>query len=340
MYVLTRRSMKSSTNCFLLALAIFDSLVLICTTLLVCLKPLSLVYQELVHAYVVVYVYPLALIAQTCVIWITVSFTVERYIAVRNPLKASSLCTVKRARITTFCVVIFSMVYNFSRWFEYRSEIKRDANMTIVLIPGTNLPSYRAIQNKVLANQAYESIYFSGLYLTVMCIIPVCLLTVLNYFLIQAVRKSAKERKSMRNESHTAKTSKENNITTMLVSVVAVFIICQLPALLYNVAIGIDRKMVTKSIDWQIVSIVRNFMVTLNSAVNFILYCALGQKFRKVFFKTFCKRFRRHRETSSERRTVSSTNGTISVHIPMLDKNSNSKVKDFYDESDDVDTQL
>jgi len=227
MYVLTRRSMKSSTNCFLLALAIFDSLVLICTTLLVCLKPLSLVYQELVHAYVVVYVYPLALIAQTCVIWITVSFTVERYIAVRNPLKASSLCTVKRARITTFCVVIFSMVYNFSRWFEYRSEIKRDANMTIVLIPGTNLPSYRAIQNKVLANQAYESIYFSGLYLTVMCIIPVCLLTVLNYFLIQAVRKSAKERKSMRNESHTAKTSKENNITTMLVSVVAVFIICQ-----------------------------------------------------------------------------------------------------------------
>ena len=33
----------------------------------------------------------------------------------------------------------------------------------------------------------------------------------------------------------------------------------------------------------------RNLLVNVNSAVNFILYCAVGQKFRRVFLQTFCQ---------------------------------------------------
>ena len=74
----------------------------------------------------------------------------------------------------------------------------------------------------------------------------------------------------------------------MLVSVVMVFIVCQVPALIYNMAYAISMATVTTSSAWNVLSTLRNFLVNLNSAINFILYCALGQKFRRTFVRTFC----------------------------------------------------
>lgn len=82
--------------------------------------------------------------------------------------------------------------------------------------------------------------------------------------------------------------SRENNVTIMLVSVVMVFIVCQVPALIYNMAYAISMATVTTSSAWNVLSTLRNFLVNLNSAINFILYCALGQKFRRTFVRTFC----------------------------------------------------
>jgi hypothetical protein len=82
--------------------------------------------------------------------------------------------------------------------------------------------------------------------------------------------------------------SRENNVTIMLVSVVMVFIVCQVPALIYNMAYAINVKAVLMSEGWMALSTLRNFLVNLNSAINFILYCALGQKFRRTFVRTFC----------------------------------------------------
>ena len=225
--VLTHRSMRSSTNSFLLALALFDSMVLLCTTFLICFPPLSSIYSSLIFPHIVAYIYPLALLAQTCTIWITVSFTVERYIAVTHPLKASSMCTIKRARLTTALVVTISVIYNISRWFDYRSvkvyQTDELNNTAPVLIPNTRLPKFQVMPTQLEQNKIYETTYFSVLYLTVMCIIPILLLGTLNTFLIVAVKRSQKERRNMSNHN----TSKENNITIMLVSVVVVFIICQ-----------------------------------------------------------------------------------------------------------------
>ena len=220
--VLTHKSYKhSSTSVFLLALALFDSLVLACTLFLICFQPLSEEYSTLIHPNIMPYVYPLALTAQTCTIWITVSFTVERYIAVTHPISATRLCTVKRARVITVIVACLSILYNLTRWFEYRTAaVIPSANATSDFIPEA---PYQ-IRSTALLNSEYESVYFTGLYLTVMCIIPVVLLSVLNYLLIHAVQQSRNGKLGVGNRTSSAK---ENNITIMLVSVVAVFIICQ-----------------------------------------------------------------------------------------------------------------
>ena len=278
--ILTRRAMRSSTNIYLSALAVWDIVVLICTALLIGLDlPEFVWYRHCVYAYVVSYAYPLALIAQTATIWLTVSFTVERYIAVCHPLKAARMCTIKRAKVVIYGVSIGATLYNMPRWFEYKA-IQYDnpelGNLSITIVSQTSF----------VQNPWYTQIYFSWLYVPIMCIIPLATLSILNTCLVMAVRRSQKQRKDMN-----VRQSRENNVTIMLASVVVVFILCQVPALVYNLAYAIDREYVeNESFGYGVLSVMRNYLVTFNSAINFLLYCALGQKFRRIFLHTFCKK--------------------------------------------------
>lgn len=277
--ILSQRVMRSSTNIYLSALAVWDSIVLICTALLIGLPgiPVSGPYMAHVHAFIVSYIYPLALIAQTATIWLTVSFTVERYIAVCHPLKAATMCTISRAKIVIFGVSLGSTMYNIPRWYEYRPSwhTNKETNETYVDFVSTVFST----------NPTYVQVYFSWLYVPIMCIIPLLTLSIMNLFLILAVRRSQQQQKNMN-----VKQSRENNVTIMLVSVVIVFIICQVPALVYNLAYAVDRQYVQEKFGYQVLSVFRNFLVCFNSSINFLLYCALGQKFRRIFLQTFCRR--------------------------------------------------
>ncbi len=76
--VLSNRRMQSSTSCYLIALAVFDSIVLISLFLFMALPTVYLYTGELesyfrAYPYMHPYAYPTALIAQTCSIYITVS---------------------------------------------------------------------------------------------------------------------------------------------------------------------------------------------------------------------------------------------------------------------------
>lgn len=274
--VLTKRTMQSSTNCYLKALAMWDSVVLIITFFLIGIPSVSKTYRENILPYVIVYAYPAGLVGQTATIWLTVSFTVERYIAVCHPLRAASMCTMARARMVILSVSVFSFVYNASRWFEYEIEYRLNPTDHTILV--------KEKTTDMGESKIYRKVYFLCLYLPIMCFIPLTSLAVINIFLILAVKRSQRQRRDMN-----VRQSRENNVTLMLVSVVIVFMICQVPALIYNTAYAIDSNMVSTTSGWIILSLIRNYLVTLNSAINFLLYCAFGQKFRRIFIRTFCR---------------------------------------------------
>lgn len=102
--VLFQRSMKSSTNYFLFALAFWDSIVLIMSTLLMSVQHIIPIYKTEIYPFVFSYAYPIAVISQTATIYLTVSFTVERYIAVCHPLRAASMCTTTRAKLILYYI--------------------------------------------------------------------------------------------------------------------------------------------------------------------------------------------------------------------------------------------
>lgn len=83
--------------------------------------------------------------------------------------------------------------------------------------------------------------------------------------------------------------TQENKITITLIAVVILFMVCQIPtaiALIYNLFHKPQEKSDAENICLGLGNIF-NFLVTINAACNFMLYCALSDKYRRTFLLTF-----------------------------------------------------
>lgn len=83
--------------------------------------------------------------------------------------------------------------------------------------------------------------------------------------------------------------TQENKITITLIAVVILFMVCQFPtaiALIYNLFHKPQEESDEENIHLGLGNIF-NFLVTINAACNFMLYCALSDKYRRTFLLTF-----------------------------------------------------
>ena len=279
--VLSHRQMRNSTSYYLISLAIYDMLVLLFMSLFLAIPTIYLEKDILegyyfAYPYIHPFVYPIALIAQTGTVYTILAFTVERYIAVCRPLHAANTCTMARTKRVILIIFVSSITYNIPRFFEYQTTQvwSEDYNRTIATIEFTEIGR----------NKVFQEVYFIYTYLVVMFLLPFSLLTVLNILLIRAVNRAKATRHSI-----TSSNSKETNLTVMLIVVINVFLACQLPALVDNMMVAIfGLEKLNCSVDWVRFTTISNLLVVVNSAVNFILYCTVGKRFRKVFIKIFC----------------------------------------------------
>lgn len=278
--VLRHRQMRNSTSYYLISLAVYDIVLLLFMSLFLALPTLYLEKDVLegyffAYPYMHPFVYPVALIAQTGTVYTTLAFTVERYIAVCKPLHAANTCTMSRTKRVIMIIFVASVTYNIPRFLEYRTtENWSDYyNRTVPMIEMTEIGS----------NKLFKEVYFIYAYLCIMFLIPFTLLTVLNILLIRAVNKARATRNCMSSSS-----SKDTNLTVMLIVVINVFLGCQLPALVDNIIVAIfDHTQLECSVSWVRFTTISNLLVVLNSAINFILYCLLSKRFRRVFLKIF-----------------------------------------------------
>ena len=74
---------------------------------------------------------------------------------------------------------------------------------------------------------------------------------------------------------------REIGLATMLLCVVAVFFIFNILAMVVNIfeAANILVDEMTR---------VSNLLVSVNSSVNFVIYCIFGDKFQRLFLRYFC----------------------------------------------------
>lgn len=327
--IMTRRRMRSSTNNYLAALAIFDLLYLFFTFVLGLRHyPQLHVTQYLIYTYIWKYSLMIADCCSNCSVWLTVTFTIERYIVVSHPIQGKIICTESRARKVVLCVFVICFVYTLPTPFEWeiREKFDLETNDTIL---------YDLTESALGNNEIYKSIYY-WLTPTLFVFVPLLLLAVFNSFLIRSVHISRKQRSDMtqsksqavstmspstspskgRQEDggeqnsngrsrdmrsvmttsgvasrlESASSKQETKITVMLIAVVILFFVCQMPAAVMLIFTS-AHKFPEDSKEFLLIlglNNIFNFLLAINAAGNFLLYCFFSQRYRKTFVALFC----------------------------------------------------
>lgn len=164
MIIMTRRGMRSTTNMYLAALAFVDMLYLVLTFLLG-LSHYPNMAGSKYYAYWRLRPF-LMMLTDACSntsVWLTVTFTIERYIAVKYPMKGKVWCTEKRAKMMIICVFVIGTLFAAPVPFEWKviekqmtdvnGEQQQQTNRSTSVVGDTNKG-----ENKELAGSTATSV--------------------------------------------------------------------------------------------------------------------------------------------------------------------------------------
>ena len=127
--VFWKESIKSSAFFLLQCLSLIDSALLLTVFPLYSMESFVdytgwLQGYWAIHPYVLAYLLPLALTAQTATIWVTVLVAVNRYSATCLPFRASRWCIVSKAKKQLAFVLLSAVLFNIPKFIEYRVEYR------------------------------------------------------------------------------------------------------------------------------------------------------------------------------------------------------------------------
>ncbi|KAG8198440.1 hypothetical protein JTE90_022178 [Oedothorax gibbosus] len=282
-FIMTQRRMRSSTNWYLAALAIVDMSYLVFSFIL-SFTAYPHIHESQFYFYWKLWPYFVTITdaSSNSSVWITVTFTIERYIAVCHPMKGKVICTESRAIKMIVIVFLICFFITLPTFFEY--------NIIETENPLTNVTEVHLDTSDLGNNPVYVTTYYWIITVTFV-FIPLLLLTVFNAFLIKSVHSSKSRRKTMTRRRDTGdQSTQESKITIMLIAVVILFLICQLPTaitLLYKAFHTVEPRS-NEDLLLRGLGNIFNFLVAVNAAGNFVLYSLLSQKYRKTFVLIFC----------------------------------------------------
>lgn len=286
------RRMRSTTSHLLQALAVADSLYLLTclefqflTTIYFYLPSFRLAFPR--FAYFQLIVWPLAGMVQMSAVWLVVLVTGERYLAVCHPLSVKRSATISRTRMAVGVVFLGAVLFNLPTAFDLNTvTVKCNDQLSEIQIGATWLAF----------NNPYQLIYKTILCFVFRTALPLTIVLYFNVRLLQGVRASAKISKhSSRQMASSSSTSSSSGdeLNRLIIFVVTVFVVCETPDVLYRILWTAKFYEPSFPISWpQMLSLgtMTNFMLTINSSVNVVIYVVTGKKFRKVMMRQLCLR--------------------------------------------------
>ncbi len=283
--VLAQKSMRTSTNVFLSALAVSDFLKLVNDSLYF-LTILLLETNEAAGNKCYGYLYPYAHFVfniSTCVSsWLTISVAIERYVLVCHPTLSKTWTSIPRSQwISTACFVVMTAVAIPSA-LRYRTvelpEVRNGTNVTVLDVELTDL-----WKDNTTFVTAYN--WVQGL---LRSMIPLVILVISSSAIINALRKTRANKKM----------ASRNKITTMLIIVIFFFLICITPDAVmsgfFNLGYAESDNNLVKG-----VREITDMLLGVNAAINFTLYMIFNKIFRDQFVSLFCGRCRSETQRSA-----------------------------------------
>ncbi|KAK2141097.1 hypothetical protein LSH36_1164g00048 [Paralvinella palmiformis] len=307
--VLNRQKKRLTTNVLLQALALADTLILASSILLRSLRYVGWrAFNDLYH-YVFVSLYPCVYFFRLADTWITVVMTIDRYIAVCRPLQAHRLCTLRRTYAAIGVIVLATFGFSVPRFFEFRLIDLSVSRLGFVHTP-------------LVANRTYTIAYRMISFFVIMYLIPMVALVALNVRLWYGLRRAYHARDSMisngslhaRNAEDPLMTSSSRSVTSVVVVIVVVCVLCNVITMTTHVFwilhvcfAGLRYLEKTR----RFLANTSNILVTLNSAINFLIYCLVCRKFRLALKRILC--CRRHPDSAAGSISRYRSNNTADV---------------------------
>ena len=264
--VLFHRNMATSTNVFLAALAISDTLKLINDSLyfvVILLKRTNGDPGGMVMANLYPYAHFVFNVAVCVTAWLTVSIALERYIYICHPTKAVSMCTIPRARYISITVFVVMILITIPSWLRYQATHVVDTRL--------NISCYIVEPTELGYNHVFMTPY-TWIQNLLRSIVPLVVLIILNTKIINELRRERIKGKSL---------SGKNRITLIMIIIIIVFLVCITPDAVMSMFFGFgyaEEDDIVRGIRE-----ITDSLLTANSAFNFVLYSTMSQQFRDTF---------------------------------------------------------
>ena len=302
--------------------------------------------------------------------WLTVVMAVGRYVAVCKPLHARGFISVRGTRIAIAMVFVGSVLFNLPRFWHY-ATLSMPCND--LLPPKLQLSIADACPSCRYYFKDTGTLYHNSTFVTlygvacsaVAILFPLPVLTVCNVCLVRALRRSqllqkqyratnmrcrslrfinndttsragADDRYSPAGQRHSGKSTSQHRITPTVIGLIVLFTLLVGPSeilALFRQYILTGQKTAASYDAYQSAIVVTNFLLLVNFAVNFVLYCIVNVQFRRTCSAliTFCCRcfVRRWRprldETAGAAGACSSAAAMVPPLAVSLERNSGSR---------------
>ena len=300
--ILNRKAVRSSSIAvYLRCLAVADLLVLITAIFRYRCYKLFLddtgeiwtVYHF--DPYIQVYVEPLHWIALGSSSFITLTLSIERYLAVRYPVEIKHSCTTTLVWAVVGFIAIVTSVITIPNFFAYTVEpFQTDDNSSVFVAKLTDM-GQRTLYHCTYHNYVLTFIWY---------LVPWVLLAIFSVLLSKHVRRSNKIRTGAN-----INPKPNRNLTILIISIVVVYMACNFPnciIVFYNLVHHMKENDVCThetqgllsktSKTYDVIEVIGELLNVLNSCINIILYCLVGTKFREELKKFIvCQRCRNNR---------------------------------------------
>ena len=279
------RMRKNASNSCLIALSISDLLFLLHSMVFASIEILT-VFDKPKGAYIRAIIFPYlgaygSIVTARITSWITLLLGVERFIAVRFPIKSRVICN-KVSSVTTIIMIYVTTSLLFLPYPLKYTMIYGSSN-----ISGIIKPTARLGLTDLGHNKRFFEVY--GTILNILFrFLPVITLLILNIIIIRVSRKTWSMRREM--NSYVTKgasmSGDQIHFTVMLVTVCFVFLVCIVPGAIHSLISHTwkDYNPWGKAKNlFMLVFLVTYLLEIINSSVNFVIYMVMSKKFNKTF---------------------------------------------------------
>ncbi|XP_013397779.1 probable G-protein coupled receptor 139 [Lingula anatina] len=293
--IFSRKDMKNATHILLLGLAVTDSLKLLLDAvwdirfyslsekdyLPVQVRSLNSAWQ--VFAFICEDV---SIMFSHSSNWIIVTVSVFRFIAVVFPMKASELCTERRAQWAIVGIVLYNILFNIPTFFTFSTFYETR------VVDGVEVTELIVVPDEFVFSMEYNAI-FTNVRSLVNVLLPWIFSIFFSIRLIIALKASTANARKMAIQNSAgmdAREKEQNRITLMIIAVNIMFVFSQVWKLLYRCIFlfnSYDEAALLTNLDLHRYSLFADLTITLNLSLNFFLYSFTNKRFMGTLLSLF-----------------------------------------------------